>query len=226
MNHAEIQREDLIDRYLMGRLPTLTTIRFEEHFFGCPECVQELEASWSVINAIRSACEAESVATHRSRARSRTRLAWGTAAATVLVTACVSILLRPLPGNPPGARGQSAQAELPAPQHPPAIVLESYRSGTPSNPKHVAALAQWPFLLRLDLRGLAASASYTVEIVDQAGQQVWFRSRIRPTGQESLDVPIADVGSLGPGLFWVRLAALEPDGGARLLREYSLAVEP
>lgn len=43
MSHAEAEAGDLALLYLQGRLPPDEVARFEEHYLGCPECVEELE---------------------------------------------------------------------------------------------------------------------------------------------------------------------------------------
>lgn len=43
MRHQEIEEHQLIDRYLMGKLPPEEAARFEEHYLSCPQCLQELE---------------------------------------------------------------------------------------------------------------------------------------------------------------------------------------
>jgi hypothetical protein len=45
MDHAYIAAHALIDRYRRGLLPPDEEARFEEHFFGCPQCAAELEAA-------------------------------------------------------------------------------------------------------------------------------------------------------------------------------------
>jgi hypothetical protein len=43
MDHAEAVRKLAVERYLLGELRGLAREEFEEHFFGCPECVEALE---------------------------------------------------------------------------------------------------------------------------------------------------------------------------------------
>ena len=43
MDHTEIEELQVVDRYLMGKLPEADAGRFEEHYLGCPRCLDELE---------------------------------------------------------------------------------------------------------------------------------------------------------------------------------------
>ena len=45
MDHQHVEANGLIDLYRRGALPPDEEARFEEHFFGCPECTAQLEAS-------------------------------------------------------------------------------------------------------------------------------------------------------------------------------------
>lgn len=43
MNHRDIEEHQVVDRYLMGRLAPEEAEVFEQHFLGCPECLERLE---------------------------------------------------------------------------------------------------------------------------------------------------------------------------------------
>lgn len=45
MNHDDIRRHDLIDRYVMGSLPPDEAERFEVHFLHCEDCLEQLEVA-------------------------------------------------------------------------------------------------------------------------------------------------------------------------------------
>ncbi|HST19597.1 MAG TPA: hypothetical protein VLR90_00630, partial [Blastocatellia bacterium] len=43
MEHEEIDKLNLIDRYLMGKLLAEENVSFEEHFINCPQCIADLQ---------------------------------------------------------------------------------------------------------------------------------------------------------------------------------------
>src|SRR5689334_7965167 len=45
MDHQYVLENGLIDLYRRGVLPPEEEARFEEHFAGCPECLEQLEAA-------------------------------------------------------------------------------------------------------------------------------------------------------------------------------------
>jgi hypothetical protein len=53
MNHNYIEQFDLIDRYLMGKLPEEESARFEEHFIDCSECADRLKTTGNFIQDLR-----------------------------------------------------------------------------------------------------------------------------------------------------------------------------
>ena len=63
MNHLQIEESDMVDRYLLGRLPAEEQSRFEEHFVDCQECLDRLETSASFRRGIKTAFAEDAVRT-------------------------------------------------------------------------------------------------------------------------------------------------------------------
>ncbi len=55
MDHTEIEERGVVDRYLMGKLPQVDTGRFEEHYLGCRQCLDQLELAERLQSAARTA---------------------------------------------------------------------------------------------------------------------------------------------------------------------------
>ncbi len=55
MNHQEIENDLIFDRYLKGRLTPEEEERFEEHYLGCAECLDQLEAAEGLQRGLRRA---------------------------------------------------------------------------------------------------------------------------------------------------------------------------
>ncbi|MCP4658045.1 MAG: zf-HC2 domain-containing protein, partial [bacterium] len=43
MTHTEIDRHDVVERYVAGKLSADDEARFEEHYLDCPACTQAIE---------------------------------------------------------------------------------------------------------------------------------------------------------------------------------------
>ncbi len=54
MDHAEIEQGDVVDRYVLGSLPAVDAARFEEHYVGCQQCLDELELAQRMQDAARN----------------------------------------------------------------------------------------------------------------------------------------------------------------------------
>lgn len=48
-----INRESLISKYLMNELSEDENLKFEEHYFKCEECFNELKAAEETLNLIK-----------------------------------------------------------------------------------------------------------------------------------------------------------------------------
>jgi hypothetical protein len=69
MDHELLNQFDLIDRYLMGKLPVEESASFEEHFVDCPQCIARLQTTKIFLQDLRfiAAEQATQIGHHRSR---------------------------------------------------------------------------------------------------------------------------------------------------------------
>jgi TolA-binding protein len=101
----EIERDDIAEQYVLGRLDEDACARFEDHYFDCPRCLAHVEQLESARSALADAGTPTTVAM-----RSRRRLwqaAAGLAAAAVVVLAVQVVEQRPVtaPTSQPSAAG-------------------------------------------------------------------------------------------------------------------------
>ncbi|MBI3693726.1 MAG: hypothetical protein HY238_02640 [Acidobacteria bacterium] len=207
MTHSQIERNDIVDWYLAGKLQPQVQAEFEDHFLACPHCVERLEQDRRPVAAILEACVAERYQLEDREVWPVALQAWSLGAALAGVALLVTFGLRP--AAPPRAR-----IERSSPDRLPVVELAAYRAGGGAGSKIPVAVAGKPFLLKLDLRGLSPSEIYQVSIVTESGELVWSGTAAG-TGGQWLEVPVRGA-RLGPGAFFVRLAGV---------REYALVVE-
>jgi hypothetical protein len=55
MSHDQVQRDDVVDRYVRAELGSDERLAFEEHFFECAECFGELLRMEEIITGVRMA---------------------------------------------------------------------------------------------------------------------------------------------------------------------------
>ena len=91
MDCGRIEREDLTERYLAGKLTKDEQRAFESHCFSCPECLEKLQVCRLLQEELDELDVTElSVVPKKSRPPIR-RWAWVSAAALVLVAVAVGI---------------------------------------------------------------------------------------------------------------------------------------
>jgi tetratricopeptide (TPR) repeat protein len=73
MNCNEVDREEIIERYVMGALDDSQRDAFEEHYFGCEECFQKLQTCRTVQSAVR---QDEQKIRAEGRVRASPRMLW------------------------------------------------------------------------------------------------------------------------------------------------------
>jgi len=61
MNHAEIEEQQIVDRYVRGALPAEEAARFEEHFLSCPDCLDRLDLAESMSRGFKRAAGQDAV---------------------------------------------------------------------------------------------------------------------------------------------------------------------
>lgn len=205
MTHAEIERGDVVERYLLRRLSAQEEAEFEEHYLVCGECREKVRQDQPLVGMLVSACADWTYAPRRPRRWFLPAPVWGLAAALGAAAVFVIVALPPAQVRTPAV--QTAALELPV------VELTAYRAG--GDPLARAKPGQ-PFALRLDTRGLTAGPHYAVEIVEESGGQVWNQPSVR---WEGVQAEVRVTTGLAPGLYWVRLSR---DG--RLAREYHLPV--
>jgi hypothetical protein len=53
MKHEQIEKSNLVDRYLMGKLLAEESASFEEHFVDCPQCIAQLQTTKNFMQGLR-----------------------------------------------------------------------------------------------------------------------------------------------------------------------------
>jgi hypothetical protein len=100
MNCEEVEQQDIVGAYVAGKLPDETRDLFEEHYFGCDHCLQQVEC----------ARIARDVLATRRPAESRNWLPWLAIAAALFAAIAVWRVVAPKP--------ETAVVTPPAASHP------------------------------------------------------------------------------------------------------------
>jgi len=203
MNIGPHVADDVLEKYLLERLPEAQLASVEEHLLVCRRCQVDARETEEFILATRAALEAEKrkPAGRALRVTSAGFLhSWLSVPVLATVVAAVT-----------------AAIFIPAhrnPALPPSQVSLFAMRGLETRPVHVRAGGG--LIMNLDATGLPVDGEYGVRVVDAHGGEVWtgvprrLGTRIR-----------AVLGiKLRPGRYWVRLTRT-----GELVREYGLQIE-
>jgi hypothetical protein len=61
MNHAEIEEQQIVDRYVRGTLPAEEVARFEEHYLSCQTCLDQLDLAEAMNRGFKRAAGQDAV---------------------------------------------------------------------------------------------------------------------------------------------------------------------
>ena len=217
MNHETAIKIQAAERYVLDEFSPEERIDFEEHYFECSECADDVRAA-SILAAnarkVIAEDERDANAALRSAGRRKWRLSWG-----LLASAALNLVLLAgigLQGLRLGPRKASA----------PSLEAQFYQSfGVPA-----AARAEMKTLevtggsrffgARFDLMPGQHFDSYQYQILDSAGQVTSEQSVKAPAAESSelqLAVPVA---SLAPGKYVFVLLGRQQDKTVEISRAH------
>jgi len=208
-NHAtcELHPEaDLIEEYLLGRLPEPETAALEEHLLICERCCLELDRSDEFIRLMKHAAASYTDAEHRPLppfGQVWLAFGWKSSLAAILGAGLVTAALA------------VAIPHRPAAATPPPVQLVSLRGG---DAVAAHARAGTALDLTLDTTDLGDDAPMRIEIVDAIGREVWTGT---PARFEPNRLAARIPQPFRAGVYYVRLYSRTGE----LLREFALVTE-
>jgi hypothetical protein len=192
MQRGEHLGEELLERYSIGSLAEPDLVRLEEHVLICETCQERLAETDSWVRAMRRAASGLPVPAKPVWAHWRLpRLVPVLAALTLMLAVGVALRFNHGGGVAPVA-----------------VLLEATRGAAVQVP------TLKPLLLHPGLEGLPPLTRYHLEVVDQAGKEVW-RTDVAPAQAAGFSVTVPGIS---PGTYFVRLY----DSSRVLLREYAV----
>jgi hypothetical protein len=194
MDHETAIRIQAAERYILEEFPPEERAEFEEHFFECPECAEEVRSATifaaNATEALKEERAKQTATWERSAARPRRRFWWTLAASAALNVA----LLAGIGLERFGAPGTKATIE---PQFYSTVAVAAASRGSQSTAQ-LPAGAQF-FGVRFDLMPGQQFQSFEYQILDAKGSVRDVKSLAAPTGESSelqFSVPVV---SLDPG---------------------------
>jgi hypothetical protein len=193
MQHSEIERDSLIDRYVRNTLRGAERQSFEEHFLDCPQCLEQLEIASSLRQAIRESAVPAVVAAPAALPRRWYVLGWiqAAAAACLVVTMATSVVFFEQRQH---ARRElaSAQVDLASARGlasaPEVYVLGLSRGSSEAKDIALPRAPRWMvFSIEMDTTQFP---SYRAILIDPSGKTIWQQTGIQPGSPDAIGVTV------------------------------------
>lgn len=198
MDHKVASKNEAVERYLLGEMPLEERDAFEEHYFSCTVCAEEVRAASAMMGDLRR------VLREGVPRRADSRFSW--LRLPVLVPACAAMFLAAVVGY----QNLAVLPELKAPRAVgAAIILDGQtRAGVPK------VNAGDPLRFQMALDGVTAASRLRAELLGAAGQKIEAGDIPAPPANQPLDVFFP--GTLDPGRYAVVIR--ENPGGKEVAR--------
>lgn len=245
--HSEIEDQEIIERYVRNQLAPQERQAFEEHFFGCQECFERLQATERFVAGIRDAASRGLLEHSRSADYERLPSSWRAWMFPALAaTSCASVLLAAITGwtylfQMPKLRRQLDQTsvEIGAQREAMAALQKQVASAVQSETNVPLVMlqatrdAQAPpndVVLSPDAKHLtlwieqpaSTSGTFLLEIVAADGRHIQTLENLKPNTYGALVVSLP-AQTLQTGTYTVRLSRQEPSR-VTLVAEYRLRI--
>lgn len=200
MDHEVATKTHAIERYLLGEMPTSERDAFEEHYFACAECAEEIRSASSLMHDMKAALREFQTAPKTSPSG---WLSW--LRPPVLIPTFAAVLLAAVVGY----QNTVVVPDLKAPRSmASAVILDGVTRGDVPTLR-----AGDPLRFVMSVDGPSAPRLY-IEIEDAAGGRVRAGEVAAPPPNRPLDVFFP--GSLAAGRY--QLVARDAAGGKELAR--------
>lgn len=192
MDHAEVVRRQMTERYLLNELDSLDRDEFEEHFFDCPACAADVHAGALFVDQSKIVLAEKAMAEQHEPARSHARANWLSWFRPVFALPATAILLLVI-GYQNMVTIPHLSRQLNTPQVLPfaAVNVGTYGSEAPAILTHPGE----SFLVFVRIPPDGAFVRYTAELYDPERKLEWTIAFAPLSGQDEYPVQV-------PGKDW------------------------
>ena len=215
MDHTTIEEENVVERYVAGKLEPEDVARFEEHYLDCAACIDAVEDAERLHRGLGRIAAQETV--EALAARRIALLAWSRSRWAPLAMAAL-VVLALLPAGWQYRRSSVLSRQLEEERRPqvntPVVSLVPFRdSGFGESPVQELSLAAEPEWIVLSLEpGGPGFPLYRATLLDAGGEVVWEVEGLEPNDLGALSVAVHS-SWLAPGEYDLALEGLA-EGGA------------
>jgi len=201
MNHDEAIRIKGTEQYLLNELSPELREQFEEHFFDCAECANDLRAGALFIEQSKAVFAADAVAPPReTAAHVATKPGWWAWLRPAVAVPIMALLLAVIAHQNWPSRGNPQVLQA-------AYVNVGSRGAVPS----ISAAKGQGFLLRVTVPPDQTYSSYSADIYAPDGKLSWSLKLPVSAGQDSYFIQVPS-GSYNDGVYSVAIRGTAADG--------------
>jgi len=209
MDHNEAVRLQAAEKYLLGELPKEQHAAFEEHFFDCPACAEEMKATAAFMESARQVYREQIPETIEVRGlvpvspKNRGWFAWLRPAFAVPVFAALLLFIGYQNGvTIPNLKQASTSVVIGEGAKSFSLLSAGSRGEGTSAPK-IAVGAREDFRLEVDMPG-NSSTGYSCQIQDESGKVLAFFTVSSEEAKNTV-TRIIRGGSLKPGRYTIAI---------------------
>ncbi len=193
MNHQDATQSMAVEKYVLNELPPELRAEFEEHYFECTECANDLRATTAFLDAAKAEFKNASVTKPLPAAATKKRGPWLRRPGFVMPALAACLLFIAYQNTVVVPRLHQQIAQFSAPEILPSVSLIGGNSRGGPIPS-IAVPPAHPFLLLLDIPTQDRFSSYTCSLYSPSGKLAW---QVQVSAQEAIDtisitIPAAD----------------------------------
>jgi hypothetical protein len=221
MDHTAVVREKMTERYLLNELESEVREQFEEHYFDCPECAQDLSAGSQFIehSKVVLAEPSETVFDRTTPGRGRVQRGWFAWLRPAFAAPALALLLA-VAGYQNLVTYPKLQAELRTPQVLPAVAVNVGTYGA----RETTLPAGMGLVLSLRIPPDGGFVRYRVDLHNPAGKPVGSFTVVPAAGQDQWSVAVPGVDREA-GAYTMAVHGVTPGGETRDLGSTSFQLQ-
>jgi hypothetical protein len=215
MNHDEAVQSMIVEKYLLHELSPEVRDQFEEHYFGCTECANDLRAGAMFIEKSKTIlAERPSLMTAKAPHRKETRPGWVAWLRPVFTVPVMAVLLAVI-----------AYQNFASHVRPQVLASASLNISARGSASPAISIRQGEgFLLLVNITPNPAHSSYLAKMYDPDGKLEWSIKIPASTTQDQWPVQVP-AANRKPGTYSLEVAGISASGESNVIGRRSFELQ-
>lgn len=224
MNHKRIKEEEIVERYVLGKLSREEEALFEEHYFSCDQCFEEVQKMETLVYFLDKEAEKENFLLGKeARRHPFFSLGWlklpalGPAGVTALTILLIILIYPAWQGIVTIPRLKNKIERLSQPQADVrSFSLQQTRAGEGRQiPLIEIGTEERIFLLNFTiLEKTIPNPQYDAKILNQEGKQIWKGEDLKGVGEYEIFSIACNTSFFREGFYTLKVFETDPENGS------------